>query len=476
MRRDSSSSSATLPPLDYLQPSPVRGQLEPHDELTRKSGWRFLQCTDTPNELKVRDSLYDFSSLISFLEKKVLLPPRTAQIYALLLKTELVELEKQRDASWERILDIRRLKDRMIRKCQRLAKVYSACNPGTRIPFLTLHAPPDFRVKEIEKWIRLQEGSGALKKVISPDTLRQRGSFCCDRCANLVPHHHTISSRRSSVQTAHSRRSSISEKLPPKGSTLSRRPSTPTSGVKGTNPRPPSPSRSFVTNESTIQHVRGQEIHAEERKSLYASNHFQENVTSHVTNIVQERAQVRASKHRQSTSLDMSSFTEDKLQESKRSIHTIVEDPHELAMDHSNRSCVESHSEVESLGRLSIASQDPLPVPYQGSTSAVFMEICDSPVAATRPEAHKPRQRDSSPEDSSPSPPSEDEPTTDGMPRRRSSLKRNNSELRMSMAYSTKTVSWAMDRDWAQQMNKYHTAAAQAEHAGGLFLAIALPS
>jgi len=139
-------------------------------------------------------------------------------------------------------------------------------------------------------------------------------------------------------------------------------------------------------------------------------------------------------------------------------------------MDHSNRSCVESHSEVESLGRLSIASADPLPVPYHGSTSAVFMEICDSPVDVTRPEAHKSRQRYSSAEDSTPSPPSEDEPTTDGMPRldiprRRSSLKRNNSELRLSMAYSTKTVSWAMDRDWAQQMTKYHTAAAQVEHA-----------
>jgi hypothetical protein len=405
----------------------------------------------------------------------VLLPPRTAQIYAILLKAELVELERQRDASWERILEIRRLKDRMIRKCQRLAKAYSASNPGTLVPFLTFHAPPDFRIKEIEKWIRLRDGSNALKKIIFPDTLRQRGSFCCDRCANLVPHHHTTSSRRSSVQTAHSRRSSISEKLPQRGSTLSRRPSTSTNDAEGTNPRP---NGSTVINENTIQLVRGQEIRAEERRSLHASNHFQENVTSHVTNMVHEHAQVRASKHRQSTSIDISGFTEEKLQDTNRSIHTIVEDPHELGMDYSNRSCVESHSELESLGRLSIASADPLPVPYHGSTSAVFMEICDSPVDVTRPEAHKSRQRYSSAEDSTPSPPSEDEPTTDGMPRldiprRRSSLKRNNSELRLSMAYSTKTVSWAMDRDWAQQMTKYHTAAAQVEHAGELFLAIA---
>lgn len=438
------------------------------------------QIPPTNSRLEAVCTTFLYSSLFS---QKVLLPPRTAQIYALLLKAELVELEKQRDASWQRILDIRRLKDRMIRKCQRLARAYSASNPGNRLPFLTLHAPPDFRVKEIEKWIRLQQGSDVLKKTatVSPDTLRQRGSFCCDRCANLVPHHHTISSRRSSVQSGRSHRPSISEKMPPKGSTLSRRPSMSTSDMKGTNPRPSSPNRSAHIDDNAVKRVGAQEIRAEEHTSLRASSHFQENVTSHVTRIVQQRAQVRASKDRQSTSSDTSRFTEDNLQETKRSIHTIVVDPHELGMDHGNLSWVESHSEVESLGRLSIASPDPLPVPYHGSTSTAFMEMCDSPVDVIRPEARISRQRDSSAEDSTPSPPSEDEPTTDGMPRldtprRRSSLKRNNSELRMSMAYSAKTVSWAMDRDWAHQMTKYHAATAQVEHAGELLFVFTLPS
>lgn len=38
--------------LAYYQTSPVRGQLEPY-EAKSKAGWRYLQCTDTPNELKV---------------------------------------------------------------------------------------------------------------------------------------------------------------------------------------------------------------------------------------------------------------------------------------------------------------------------------------------------------------------------------------------------------------------------------------
>ena len=391
-------------------------------------------------------------------------------MYALLLKAELSELEKQSDASWERILDIRHLKDRMIRKCQRLAKAYSATNPETHVPFLTIHAPPDFRVKEMEKWVRRHEGSDALKKTVPPDTLRQRGSFCCDRCANLVPHHHTISSRRS-VQSAHFRQSSTAVKLPPKSSTLPRRPSMSTSGMKSTNRRPPSPIRSPGINENTFQHIRGQEIRAAEHTALYTSNHLQENVTSHAVNVVQENTGIHVSQHEQSTSIAIDRFTsENQLQNTQRAIHTIVEDPLELSTERSNRSGIESYSEVESLARLSIISPDPLPVPYHGSTSAAFMEMCDSPVDATRPETNHSRQRNLSAEDSTPSPPSEDEPT-DGIsrldiPRRRSSLKRSNSDLRMSMAYSTKTVSWAMDRDWAHQITKYHAAAAQVEHAG----------
>ena len=38
--------------LAYFQTSPVRGQLESYEPQSR-AGWRYLQCTDTPNELKV---------------------------------------------------------------------------------------------------------------------------------------------------------------------------------------------------------------------------------------------------------------------------------------------------------------------------------------------------------------------------------------------------------------------------------------
>ncbi|KAF8898787.1 hypothetical protein BD779DRAFT_1666569 [Infundibulicybe gibba] len=126
--------------LEYLRPSPVRGQLEPHDPKTAK-GWRYLQTTDTIDQLKV------------------LLPPGTAAMYEQLLKLEAYELAKRSTVSWSRIVEIRHLKDRMIRKCRKLSSNSSATKLGQRetFAFQTIIAPPDFRVKEMERWFQQQQ-------------------------------------------------------------------------------------------------------------------------------------------------------------------------------------------------------------------------------------------------------------------------------------------------------------------------------
>ncbi|KAL4069647.1 hypothetical protein V8B97DRAFT_1968477 [Scleroderma yunnanense] len=444
------SDSISLPPLDYLQASPVRGQLESHDEASTKSGWRYLQCTDTPNELKV------------------LLPPRTAQFYAILLKAELNELAKKRDASWDRILDIRRLKDRMIRKCQRLAHTYSTNNPAARVPFLTLHAPSDFRLKEMEKWIRHQEGADALfKKVVSSDRLKQRTSFCCDRCANLVPHNHTVSHRRSSIHSAHSRQSSVSDRAYKAASSVTKHAS---ASRESFNNKLSSSMSSLSLHETKSQESRIQQVHIREHSSIRDRRETIQ-ASSHEVNLEEDRIH-QYSKHQRSASVDASAFvSETRLQQKRRDMHIIPEDPHEYSTTHSNHSShsnVENHHEVESTGRLSIISPDPLPIPYNGSLSAAFKDMVTSPVDIDYQSADL-NQRKSPPSEGSHSPPSEEEPAG-GMPRaenprRRSSLKRNNSELRMSMAYSAKTVSWAMDRDWSLQMTKYHEATEQVDFA-----------
>jgi hypothetical protein len=98
-------------PLQYFQPSPVRGQLEPPDATTRP-GWRYLQCTDTPNELKGNKFLIPLSPTTDS-RSLVLLPPRASQVYAYLLSQEQVELARGAEASWERLMHVRHLKDRM---------------------------------------------------------------------------------------------------------------------------------------------------------------------------------------------------------------------------------------------------------------------------------------------------------------------------------------------------------------------------
>lgn len=52
------------------------------------------------------------------------------------------------------------------------------------------------------------------------------------------------------------------------------------------------------------------------------------------------------------------------------------------------------------------------------------------------------------------------------IPRRRSSLKRGGSISRLSVVSQTKSVAWAMDRDWIEQMSQYMKTANEAEVLG----------
>jgi hypothetical protein len=85
-------------------------------------------------------------------------------MYEQLLKLENYELSKKQQLSWERIMEIRHLKDRMIRKCQKLAKtampVAKTSSKAETFVFQTFVAPQDFRVKEMEKWFREQQKRG----------------------------------------------------------------------------------------------------------------------------------------------------------------------------------------------------------------------------------------------------------------------------------------------------------------------------
>ena len=82
-------------------------------------------------------------------------------MYEQLLKLEHYEVSKKPGVSWDRLMEIRHLKDRMIRKCQKLAKttvpISKKPSRGDTFSFQTFVAPSDFRCKDMEKWFIKQQ-------------------------------------------------------------------------------------------------------------------------------------------------------------------------------------------------------------------------------------------------------------------------------------------------------------------------------
>jgi hypothetical protein len=97
-------------------------------------------------------------------------------MYDYLLKLETYELTKKATINWERLMQIRHLKDRMIRKCQRLGNISTSSKKATNggaFVFQSLAAPSDFRLKEMEKWFREQQKRVAAKEAKRLSTQRE---------------------------------------------------------------------------------------------------------------------------------------------------------------------------------------------------------------------------------------------------------------------------------------------------------------
>ena len=123
-------------------------------------------------------------------------------IYAHLLRAEALELAKDQAASWDRIMEIRHLKDRMIRKCQRLSRGANVRDKNTaRVMFFTVHAPPDFRMKEMERWFR-DQGAEVANMATTESHTRP---YCCEKCG---PPTHTVPSAPATTHTTSKRKES----------------------------------------------------------------------------------------------------------------------------------------------------------------------------------------------------------------------------------------------------------------------------
>ncbi|KAI0639471.1 hypothetical protein C8Q77DRAFT_65949 [Trametes polyzona] len=408
--------AATAPRLpnlrpNYYQQSPVRGQLEVPDGA--KTGWRYIQCTDTPNELRV------------------LLPPRTASIYHHLLKAEALELQKDRAANWERILEIRHLKDRMIRKCTRLGRAAMPKDkPAPRVMFQTVHAPPDFRLKEMERWFKTHYPESAKAPVEVP------GAQYC-RCQECIAHQAQSSSQAQAHAYAPANASvrrapSASRAAPPRGATPERM------ARRAANP----PAQTV-----TYAHAAGMGARPDPRAVRIPP--------------------VSRTHARQGSLPGAPGFY-----------------PATARTTEGRKSA--EHLRVDHGARPNVRSPDPLPIPYRarGATSppesaasepsekeSPARQVLEIPISASPVPIASPPTTSTPPKLSSPPnglPTIHERPEDqhlDQRPivRRRSSLKKRDSMSRLSIASQTKSVAWAMDRDWTEQMSKYVKTTNEAE-------------
>jgi len=411
--------------LSYFQTSPVRGQLESYEPKSR-AGWRYLQCTDTPNELKVR--VIHSLEARSYQLFQVLLPPKTAQLYSQLLQYESSELDRGRGADWDRILYIRHLKDRMIRKCQRLSRMTHT--PGT-VPaaFRIVHTPPDFRLKEMERWLRDQEPRGKSTKEVR---------------------------RQPSVETANTHsQSSHPAYAHGQSSRSPRMPRIPTSPAqRGSSTRAPGTLRRQGSGSSRSSNYVESRPSAESLRQR-PSAHTQ-TVTPHIpylSPVVEERT------------------------ESPPPPNTVLPNPFG---DTPQRAAEEQEFTDASSVRPNVISPDPLPhlyrppsmlAPLVGSPEAVVEPVLNMPVPEPFLETFLPTEPGLTPGMPEPMLPPDPEqpiagPSRPQLVRRRSSLRQNG---RTSANGTPKVVSWAMDRDWADHLTKFDHIVYAAEFAGSSF-------
>lgn len=344
-----------------------------------------------------------------------MLPPKTALLYGQLLKAELTALADPRFIDWTRLIEIRHLKDRMMRKCTRLSKAWAAPRQSKdRHAFLAIPAPDNFRLKELEKWIKSEEqrlGTVSSQKVPTtvpvetsvpvPDA--KKAYVCCERCSRALSHRASSAkllrrSSRSTVSSTHRHSHSSQPRATHSSSTI----------------------QTATLNDPRLSPLEDEfPIHPEE-----AIHHHL--VDQHVH---EEQYHIRSSSSREIFGQS----------------GPLVEEPEETTFS------------------LRDTSPDPLPHPYRhrdsmeisrAFASHTYTDQSDIPSVNLPPISEIPSEGENVHSMSRPIP-----------LRRRSSLKQANSTFSSTPA---KAVAWAMDKDLVEQMSKRDAAAGEVVHAGEL--------
>lgn len=378
---------------------------------------------------------------------QVLLPPRTAMIYAHLLRAEALELAKDQAANWDRILEIRHLKDRMIRKCQRLSRGAAIRDKNTsRVMFFTVHAPPDFRMKEMERWFRTQGADITQAEEIAPRNV----STCCDRCGTLPAPQATQSrppappTRTHSTSRSTRTKASVSDRIAKRPSASQLRSAHPAQSAPAqprkqsrdeTSPSPlPVPTRSrSITRSPGVPRPRS---------------------TSRTPDYVPspERSRQVSPAHGLRT---------------EHPLRNVMQSPDAMPIPIPYRPPHESDEEQEV--EIPIVERSPSPLGRSDEDDDLYADLPTPPVNRTPdPERAMFPSLETIHETGDSALGTSSRPN---LVRRRSSLKKSGSASRLSIVSQTKSVTWAMDRDWVDdQMAKIVEATKEVEVVGKCFL------
>lgn len=423
-------------------------------------------------------------------------------------------------------MQIRHLKDRVIRKCQRLARASTTKDKNSgRMMMFTLHAPPDFRCKEMERWYRDQ----------GPDFARAMAgntgitTYCCNQCGPLGPSPLKRSGSTSTrAATATSTRTPLTK---PKTSAPSTRTTSPvrdpprTRAASSSHTAPQRTRKTSMTSKAVQAPIRVPKRPSDSSSKTYVEQ--QDEAPKYVvikadlvkqetpSATVSRSSSLRSNPPAMIPGVIRQPSTPPAATPPTASPQRSIED-----LRPPSRTSSRARSPLQAVidaypSRESIQSPDPLPIPYRPrdlsqppeADDAASQVLTSSPQSMHREELPPPETEEvqdlapqfdeprapspdgtlvsSTQNDPMPSPPA---PTT-GQPlttihegtepgsevdagtrrpliRRRSSLKKRDSMSKMSTASQSKSVTWAMDKDWTEQMSKFVKSTNEAEVAG----------
>ncbi len=424
---------------------------------------------------------------------QVLLPAKTSTLYGNLLAAEVEELGKGQTTSWDRIKEIRRLKERMIHKCERLARASVTDRNAT--PMITLYAPPEFRLREMEKWLKQQSVDHGLQNF-----------SCCSMCGPLGPQDSrpTLSRKASSRSTsviatrtaittqgstttwiAPSYPSARSVAAPVSNHIVSAR-ATRFNRVPERVPKLPggSSSQTYIEPDPAVVHSQPKKPEPNHQPSRTAqrSNSLRSREGLHVPNATRQPGSPPTKRPLESTEQPRHAPPS---REAVTEAHALPNKSLKEPIEQQRRSPKHEPILLAVHPRALMKSPDPLPIPHRprGHQEDVARNTNESAVADHSAPASEvaseqepliipdPASRRVEPPEETP----EEEPTpfpstgqiletihekpeesevcaARPLIRRRSSLKNKTSMSKLSVGSQSKSVTWAMDRAWTQQM------------------------